>query len=614
MAVWDGYAHSGDTIRIKAQFPNTSGGFDSGLSPTVDILKDSDGSLLVDGANMTAFTNMTDVYYYDYTTTASGTITIKAESGDGRTAIAYWLIGSGSLPDAVIDSTSAESLVDDVWDEVLTGNTHNIQNSAGKRLRDIASQVIWTGTAQGAGTDNNQIQLDTNASSVDGAYDPALVAIIDGTGAGQCRLILQYDGTTRMATVDRGWKVQPDATSEFIVYAHPGREHVNEGLLQAATTTTATLNTSASSLDDNYIGQLIFIRSGTGEDQVRRISDYNGTTKIATVDMAWGVTPDATSAYIIIPNKIPNVSLFALETSVQENQSDLNTLLSRLTAERAINLDDLDAKVSEVLKSSEYTAPDNTGIGQLNAKLTTTRAAGLDNLDATISSRATQTSVDSVQTSVDAIDGTTTNIYNDTQIIVGGDGTLKVSIQFYLDGTTTALSDVITSAYYTGGSPEVMKASGISDVNGQLDLLLDNGGPYEIRARKAGYTIAIYNIADLQADSSITIYAGETSLISPTDPGECVIYENVKGYNTAATPENTVMTARISSLPFDYGGALYEGIEVTSTYDAIEKRASFQFPYGCELIVNFRYHGVKNKKIVVPASDSARLAEITEVS
>lgn len=317
MSVWDGFAHSGGTIRVKAQFPNVSGGFDSGLSPTVDIMKDSDGSLLVDGATMTAFPNMPEVYYYDYTTSADGILTVKADSGDGRTAIAYWLIGSGSLPDTVVSSGSIDDIADSVWDEILTGATHNIPTSAGRRLRQIASQVVWDGIAQGAGTDNNQIRLDTDASSVDGAYDPALIAIIAGTGAGQCRLILQYEGSTRMATVDRGWKVQPDDTSEFIIYADPGREHVNEGLAQAGGPDTITLNASASSLDDNYINQLVFIRSGTGEDQVRRVTDYNGTTKVATVSPAWGTQPDTTSAYVMLAATLPDLSAFALESSVQ---------------------------------------------------------------------------------------------------------------------------------------------------------------------------------------------------------------------------------------------------------------------------------------------------------
>jgi hypothetical protein len=192
-------------------------------------------------------------------------------------------------------------LVDNVWDEVLTGATHNVNNSSGRRLREAGAPLIREETAQGPGTGNNQIQFDADASAVDGAYDPAMVLIIDGTGLGQTRLILEYDGATRTATVDRNWKVIPDATSVFQILAFAGREHVNEGLAQAGTSSTITLNSLASSVDDVYVGQAIFIRSGTGDDQRKFVTAYNGTTKIATVHSPWDITPDSTSAYVMLP-------------------------------------------------------------------------------------------------------------------------------------------------------------------------------------------------------------------------------------------------------------------------------------------------------------------------
>jgi hypothetical protein len=163
--------------------------------------------------------------------------------------------------------------------------------------------VITTGTAAGPGVGNNQIILDVNASTVDGAYDPAVVAIVNGTGSGQSRLILEYKGSTKAATVDRNWKVLPDDTSEYSIFADSGREHVNEGLAQGGTSTTITLNALASSFDDAYVRQSVFIRSGTGEDQVRTVISYNGTTKIATVDESWDVTPDTTSGYVMRPTR-----------------------------------------------------------------------------------------------------------------------------------------------------------------------------------------------------------------------------------------------------------------------------------------------------------------------
>lgn len=198
--------------------------------------------------------------------------------------------------------TSAAELVDDTWDEVLSKAAHNVANSAGRYVRRTGTFFIWEGDAQGPGTGTNQIQLDTGASSVDGAYDPAAVSILDGTGAGQTRLILQYEGSTRIATVDRDWKVNPDATSEFVIFPDSGRGHVNEGLAQGGTASTITLNTLGSPIDNAYIDQRVFISSGTGADQVGRITAYNGTTKVATVAQTWGTIPDTTSGYSMLPD------------------------------------------------------------------------------------------------------------------------------------------------------------------------------------------------------------------------------------------------------------------------------------------------------------------------
>jgi hypothetical protein len=52
---------------------------------------------------------------------------------------------------------------------------------------------------------------------------------------------------------------------------------------QGGSTTTITLDTGASAVDDAYAGYWIEITGGTGANQVRRIKSYNGTTKVATI-------------------------------------------------------------------------------------------------------------------------------------------------------------------------------------------------------------------------------------------------------------------------------------------------------------------------------------------
>lgn len=241
--------------------------------------------------------------------------------------------------------------VTEIWDEVITKANHNVANSAAKKLRQIDVSVT-SGTAQGSGTGNNQIQLASGESAVDGMFDPSKIYIQDGTGAGQSRNILQYDGASRTVTVDRNWKINPAADSEYVILADAGREHVNEGLAQAgnASPATITLNTLASSSNTAYKNQYVFIRSGTGEDQVRRITAYNGSTKVATISRAWGVVPDTTSGYVMLPMacvEVQAVTDIELDTKVGSN---LNTFFQNAgndTTEVVDNLSDI-ASVDEI--------------------------------------------------------------------------------------------------------------------------------------------------------------------------------------------------------------------------------------------------------------------------
>jgi hypothetical protein len=60
-------------------------------------------------------------------------------------------------------------------------------------------------------------------------------------------------------------------------------------------TTHITLAAGASAIDDYYNGMVIRFTAGTGSGQVNIITDYNGSTRVATVTKAWGTAPAAGS-------------------------------------------------------------------------------------------------------------------------------------------------------------------------------------------------------------------------------------------------------------------------------------------------------------------------------
>lgn len=69
-----------------------------------------------------------------------------------------------------------------------------------------------------------------------------------------------------------------------------------------ANSTVMVLNTNASATDDVYNYSTMFLESGLGSGQLRRIINYVGSTRIITVNSAFTTTPNALTRYRIGPN------------------------------------------------------------------------------------------------------------------------------------------------------------------------------------------------------------------------------------------------------------------------------------------------------------------------
>jgi len=76
---------------------------------------------------------------------------------------------------------------------------------------------------------------------------------------------------------------------------------VEAGTAAAGGATSITLDGTASAVDDYYNGMTVEILSGTGAGQTKVITDYVGSTKVATVS-TWSVNPDNTSVYSVKTN------------------------------------------------------------------------------------------------------------------------------------------------------------------------------------------------------------------------------------------------------------------------------------------------------------------------
>lgn len=72
------------------------------------------------------------------------------------------------------------------------------------------------------------------------------------------------------------------------------------GTAQAGGASSITLANTASSVDDFFKNQVVFLLGGTGAKQTNKITGYNGTTKVATVETPWVTVPDNTTPYFIL--------------------------------------------------------------------------------------------------------------------------------------------------------------------------------------------------------------------------------------------------------------------------------------------------------------------------
>lgn len=207
--------------------------------------------------------------------------------------------GADKVWSATATVSGTSTAVDAIWDESLTGATHNVANSAGKRLRLLGATAVMSGTIPSqAGMAINAITLDAGASATSHIYTEALLVIDTGVAIGEGHHILSYNGTTKVAIIDDAWITQPVAGDTYQIYASSAFDAVT-GLAQAGGANTITLQSIASASNDLYLNQSIYIPSGTGAGQRRRITAYNGTTKVATVSSNWIINPDNTSAYMI---------------------------------------------------------------------------------------------------------------------------------------------------------------------------------------------------------------------------------------------------------------------------------------------------------------------------
>jgi len=152
----------------------------------------------------------TGVDFTDLTSTGNIQV-VSSDDGDGIDVQVYGRNGSGTVVSEVVQVTGQTPVPTSTvtaWERIM--KVLKFDTAAG----DIAvEQVIPTklGTLQGGSDD--QVILDSGASSISGSYAGLVFRIVSGLGAGIIGKVVGYNGSTKILTLDK--VVVVDETSEY---------------------------------------------------------------------------------------------------------------------------------------------------------------------------------------------------------------------------------------------------------------------------------------------------------------------------------------------------------------------------------------------------------------
>ncbi len=228
-----------------------------------------------------------------------------------------------------------------------------------KAITDALITRTNTAQAGAAGT----ITLDAGASAVDDFYNYQVIQIVSGTGAGQARIVSDYVGATKVATVNGNWATNPDNTSVFALRAFgaiPGATaptaadiraeiDANSTKLDVAVSTRAS-QTSVDTVDDFLDTEVAAIKAKTDNLPASPAAVGSAMTLTAAYDAAKTAATQASvddiptnaelatalaaadDAVLAAVAALNNISAAGVRTAVGLASANLDTQLAALAA------------------------------------------------------------------------------------------------------------------------------------------------------------------------------------------------------------------------------------------------------------------------------------------
>lgn len=279
-------------------------------------------------------------------------------------------------------------------------------------------------------------------------------------------------------------KIADGAIDRATFAADTGLQSVRSGTAQGGASTSITLDASASATTDFYVGLTVLLTGGTGVGQARRITAYNGSTKVATITPTWATTPDATSTFALLPNARADVGAWlgtvvstpatagiprvAIEAAADFAQAAADKVWSSATRTLTAFSTTLAVAVWDVLESAIATA---SSIG-LKVK---------NNLDAAVSSRAPESggNIAAIKAKTDQLTFTIANKV-DASIQAAGDFAQAAADKVWSSATRTltAFSTTLAVAVWDVLESAISVASSIGlKVKTNLDAAVSTRAP-----------------------------------------------------------------------------------------------------------------------------------------
>lgn len=142
--------------------------------------------------------------------------------------------------------SAAETEATEVVIQVIDSATKAVQDQF-FRLQTTKAAALQVGVPQAAqSAGDTAITLDATAAAQTDFYKGSVVAIISGDGANQARIITAYNGSTKVATIDRGWDVAltiGGTRSVFAVFPQGLNQPLTSAQTTSAVPTTAQIAT-----------------------------------------------------------------------------------------------------------------------------------------------------------------------------------------------------------------------------------------------------------------------------------------------------------------------------------------------------------------------------------